>query len=110
MLISELKQCIIDNGLSNILIYNGSTLYLSDRNNTYLCSTHKGVYIAYNIDDDYVVLNKLNRQSRGWEPGMFVPFTNDAEIHKRIQNIAIRLKEIAIKEKLKDIKDDFVEI
>lgn len=110
MLISELKQCIIDNGLSNILIYNGSTLYLNDRNNTYLCSTHNGVYIAYDISDDYIVLNQFNNRSKGWGPDMFVPFINDAEIHRRIKKIAVRLKEIKINKKLKNINNDFVEI
>lgn len=41
---------------------------------------------------------------------MFVRFTNDTEIHRRIKNIAVRLKEINIKEKLKNINDDFVGI
>lgn len=110
MLKSELKQCIIDNGLGNLLLYSGSNIYVEDKHNTYLLSNDNGVYIAYNIDDDYVVLNKLNRESRGWEPDMFVPLENDAEIHKRIKNIAIRLKEIKINKKLKNINDDFVEI
>ena len=110
MLISELKQCIIDNGLGNLLLSGSLYPCLRDEHNSYLLSNGEGVYIAYNIDDDYVVLNELNRQSRGWEPGMFVPFTNDAEIHRRIKNVAVRLKEINIKEKLKHINDDFVEI
>lgn len=110
MLKSELKQCIIDNGLGNLLKYSGSNIYVKDKYNTYLLSNNNGVFIAYNIADDYVVLNKLNRQSRGWEPDMLVPFTNDAEIHRRIKMVAVRLKEINIKEKLKNINDDFVEI
>lgn len=110
MLISELKQCIIDNGLGNLLLDCGLFIGVRDRHNAYLLSEDKGVYIAYNIDDDYVVLNKLNRESRGWKPDMFVPLENDVEIHKRIKNIAIRLKEIKINKKLKNINDDFVEI
>ena len=112
MLKSELKKCIIDNGLGNLLLLDALTICVRDDHNSYLLSSNdnEGVYIAYNIDDDYVVLNKLNRESRGWEPDMFVPLENDAEIHKRIKNIAIRLKEINIKEKLKNINDDFVEI
>lgn len=110
MLISELKQCIIDNGLGNLLIYNDSTIYVGDRHNVYLASNNKGVYIAYNIDDNYIVLNEFNRKANGWESDMFVPFENDAEIHRRIKNVAIRLKEINIKEKLKNINNDFVEI
>ena len=97
MLISELKQCIIDNGLSNKLIDNGSNIYVSDRHNTYLFSDYKGVYIAFDLDDDYIVLNEFNIMAKGWEPSMFVPFENDAEIHRRIKNVAIRLKEINIK-------------
>lgn len=110
MLKSDLKQCIIDNGLGNLLLAGALYPCLRDEHNSYLLSSDKGVYIAYNIDDDYVVLNELNIQARGWEPGMFVPFTNDAEIHRRVKNIAVRLKEINIKEKLKKINDDFVGI
>ena len=110
MLISELKQCIIDNGLSNILIDNGSILCVMDNHNTYLFSNDKGVYIAYDIDDYYGVLNDLNRLSRGWEPNMFVQFKNSAEIQRRIKKVAIRLKEIKIKEKMRNINTDFVEI
>lgn len=110
MLKSELKQCIIDNGLGNLLLTTGLSFCVRDEHNTYLLSNDNGVYIAYNIDDDYVVLNKLNRQARGWEPGMYVPFTNDAEIHRRIKNVAVRLKEVIIIEKLKNINADFREI
>lgn len=110
MLKSELKQCIIDNGLGNLLLVEDSYIYIEDSNNVYLVAEDKGVYIAYDISDDYTVLDKFNNKFICWEPSMFVPFENEDEIHRRIKKIAVRLKEINIKEKLKNINDDFVEI